>query len=122
MPSIVNRYGEQAYRFSENFIDVVIPFDRKGFGEITQEIHQKKHSENNGEIEDSRDSTTKKTVADEIVALLRGNSRLSRSDLCLALKMKPDAVQYHLNQLKKKGLIRRVGPDKGGYWDIVDNK
>jgi ATP-dependent DNA helicase RecG len=35
------------------------------------------------------------------------------------LKISPRAVEKQISKLKKQGKIRRVGPDKGGYWEIV---
>ena len=29
-------------------------------------------------------------------------------------------VQVHLRKLQEKGIIRRVGPDKGGHWEIIE--
>lgn len=37
------------------------------------------------------------------------------------LKINPSAVQKHLNKLKQKGLLKRIGPDKGGYWEIISD-
>jgi ATP-dependent DNA helicase RecG len=31
-----------------------------------------------------------------------------------------DGVKYHLNRLKTDGVIRRIGPDKGGHWEVVE--
>ena len=31
VPAVVNAYGNDAYEFSDNFIDVTIPFDKTGF-------------------------------------------------------------------------------------------
>ena len=28
-------------------------------------------------------------------------------------------VEYNLEKLKAKGVLRRIGPDKGGYWEIA---
>lgn len=36
VPSVVKVYGEEAYIFSEYFIDVVIPFNREGFDKTTR--------------------------------------------------------------------------------------
>jgi ATP-dependent DNA helicase RecG len=36
------------------------------------------------------------------------------------LNINPSAVQKHINKLKQKGLLKRVGPTKGGYWKIVE--
>ena len=29
-----------------------------------------------------------------------------------------DGVKYHLAKLKKQGKLKRIGPDKGGLWEI----
>jgi ATP-dependent DNA helicase RecG len=31
-----------------------------------------------------------------------------------------DGVKYQLNKMKSTGLIKRVGPDKGGHWQVND--
>ena len=28
-------------------------------------------------------------------------------------------VARHIKTLQEKGIIRRIGPDKGGHWEIV---
>ena len=33
-----------------------------------------------------------------------------------------DGVKYQLNKLKKQGRIARVGPDKGGYWEVINKE
>lgn len=30
-----------------------------------------------------------------------------------------DGVKHNLKSLQRKGLLRRVGPDKGGRWEVV---
>ena len=27
-------------------------------------------------------------------------------------------LTYNLKKLKQKGILKRIGPDKGGYWEI----
>ena len=34
-------------------------------------------------------------------------------------KLTKKAVDYNINKLKEKGLIERVGPDKGGHWLVI---
>ena len=31
-----------------------------------------------------------------------------------------NGVKYHLQKLQKQGVIKRVGADKGGYWEIAE--
>ncbi|MBU4371512.1 MAG: helix-turn-helix domain-containing protein [Syntrophaceae bacterium] len=56
----------------------------------------------------------------EIIEMLRANRGISRQGMARSLAINPSAVQKHLAKLKDAGLIRRVGPDKGGYWQIIE--
>ena len=31
-------------------------------------------------------------------------------------------IKRDITKLKEKGILKRIGPDKGGHWEIVDNK
>ena len=30
-----------------------------------------------------------------------------------------DGILYHIKRLKSMGLLKRIGPDKGGYWQVL---
>jgi ATP-dependent DNA helicase RecG len=30
------------------------------------------------------------------------------------------AIDKNLIALKQKGLLRRIGPDKGGHWEVIE--
>lgn len=69
-----------------------------------------------------------------VEGMLVGKSRQRRLDILKAIAENPNvtaqqlagrfgisitAVQNHLDYLKNNNLIRRVGPDKGGHWEVV---
>ena len=56
---------------------------------------------------------------DRLIKLLGANPHLSREGLSAALGICPSAVQKHLAKLKKDNRLRRIGPDKGGHWEVV---
>jgi ATP-dependent DNA helicase RecG len=56
----------------------------------------------------------------EIIEILRANKGISRQGLARSIAINPSAVQKHLAKLKDAGFIKRVGPDKGGYWQIIE--
>jgi len=31
-------------------------------------------------------------------------------------------IEWNLKKLKDDKIIQRVGPDKGGYWEIIENE
>ena len=57
---------------------------------------------------------------EEILDLIEQNNKISRKQLSEILSINPSAIQKHISKLKQKGLIKRIGPDKGGYWEIVE--
>ena len=41
-------------------------------------------------------------------------------ELALAIGLTEDGIKYNLAQLNRKEIIKRIGPDKGGYWKITE--
>ena len=52
---------------------------------------------------------------------IKKNPYISRIGIADALKISPYTVKEYLDKLKEKGYIKRIGPAKGGYWEMVDN-
>ena len=67
--------------------------------------------------------TTQKTTqkaSDLILSLISKNGTLTRKQLADKTRLTEDGVKWNLNQLRKTGIIRRVGPNKGGHWEIIE--
>ena len=60
----------------------------------------------------------KKTV-DKVWELLRDQPHLTFDGMVAALGITRSTIQKHIANLKKAGRLRRVGPDKGGHWEVV---
>ena len=56
---------------------------------------------------------------DIIIRQIRQNPNVSMSELASAVGISAKAVEKQIARMKKDGLLVRVGPDKGGYWEIV---
>jgi Fic family protein len=54
----------------------------------------------------------------EILELLKSNPSISRKELSEKLKINPSAIQKHIQKLKSEGIIKRIGGDRGGYWEV----
>jgi ATP-dependent DNA helicase RecG len=66
--------------------------------------------------------TTQKTAqktAQKILGLIQHKPEITRQELAIALGITDSGIKYHLKKMQAKGLIRRVGPDKGGHWEVV---
>ena len=57
-----------------------------------------------------------------VLHIIKENPVISRKELALKLKINESAVQKHLENLKKIGVLKRIGPDKGGHWEIIRKK
>ncbi len=44
---------------------------------------------------------------------------LEKTTKKIKLNLTSDGVKYNLNKLVKSGILARIGPDNGGYWDIT---
>ena len=70
-------------------------------------------------VEKSIQKTVEKTV-EKILFAMRGNPSITQQQLVEAIGLSRRGIEWQLNQLKAKGLIRGVGPDKGGHWEVMD--
>lgn len=58
--------------------------------------------------------------SERILQILAAHPHRTTADLAAELGITDKGVEKHLSNLKKKGLLRRVGPDKGGYWLVPE--
>ena len=55
---------------------------------------------------------------DAILELIKGNPYISRKEISGRVGLHESSVKRRLVSLQEKGAIKRVGPDKGGYWEV----
>lgn len=61
----------------------------------------------------------KRSTTDRIVSLLKENPRHSAKSLAKEIGISAKGVEKQLAKLKSNGIIRRIGPDKGGSWEVM---
>lgn len=57
---------------------------------------------------------------EKIIALLSQDNTLSATALAKRIGITPKAVEKQIAGLKADGVLRRIGPDKGGYWQVAE--
>lgn len=85
--------------------------------ELTQKTTHKSTTE-------QKTGSDQKTVGDQkilMLKLIKGNPFINRDELGKKFGIHHSSVQRRLESLMKDGLIRRVGPDKGGRWEVINN-
>jgi len=56
----------------------------------------------------------------KILILINQNKFITIPELSGNLKISTTAIEKNLAKLKQKGLLKRIGPAKGGYWEVVE--
>lgn len=66
---------------------------------------------------ESRKSVEKSV--EKIIFLIKNNLKITQSELSKKTGLSRRGVEKNIKNLKDKKLIKRIGPDKGGYWEIT---
>ena len=57
----------------------------------------------------------------KILASIRANSFVGTQEMTNAIGVERSTVARAIAKLKREGMLRRIGPDKGGHWEVVEN-
>jgi len=60
--------------------------------------------------------------SDRLLALIRHKQTVTTEELVISLGLSRAGVEKIISNLKKSGLLRRIGPDKGGRWEVVQEE
>lgn len=62
---------------------------------------------------------TPQKIPGQILDLLAGSPGLSIAELAAELGKSESAVKRAIRKLREQGRLQRIGPDKGGYWQVI---
>ncbi|MBA7582453.1 hypothetical protein ES708_24381 [subsurface metagenome] len=57
---------------------------------------------------------------EKVIDLIKNNPKITTAELAEILEITVKGVEWNLAKLKKKGIIKRIGPAKGGYWKVIE--
>ncbi len=57
--------------------------------------------------------------AQKILDIIKQNGSVTRAELAQQLGLSDSGVKKQLKTLQQQGVLKRIGPDKGGYWEII---
>ena len=63
-------------------------------------------------------SGSEKTT-EKIIRLMKANPYINNKELAEVCGITEDGVYWNTKKLKKNNRIRRIGGDKGGYWEVL---
>ena len=69
-----------------------------------------------------KDLKNKFNLTDNQVKILNAimkNKTITQNQLSELVGITSKNVRNNMKKLKEKGLLKRIGPDKGGYWQVI---
>lgn len=94
--------------------------EQKDGQDENREKTRAKGTQGSGSDQKNNQKSTKwpeKTV-EKITRIIKENPTITIKELSLTRR----GVEEQIKSLKAKGIIRRVGPDKGGHWEVIVRK
>ena len=76
------------------------------------------NSESSDKVAINEESSEKSS--EKIMELIKNDPNISAAAIAEQIGVSSRAVEKQLKKLRDENLIRRVGPDKGGHWEIVE--
>ena len=68
------------------------------------------------EIDTAQKSTQKR------LDLIRENPYVTTQEMADSIGIIRRTIAKHIRSLQNRGIIKRVGPDKGGHWEVIDGE
>lgn len=65
------------------------------------------------------DKKTNKKTDQKIISIMKSMPDVTLAELANATGLSVAGVRWNIRKLKDANLIRRVGLDKGGHWEVV---
>lgn len=116
MKKILKAYSKEIFNISEHFIAVRLVYNRK-----VRAVRHKDSLENSpkNSPENSLENSLEKLTATEtgILAVIVSDKNATYKTIAEAVGKEVSTVKKAIKKLKEKGIIRRVGSDRIGYWE-----
>jgi ATP-dependent DNA helicase RecG len=65
------------------------------------------------------DEKTREKTREKIIHAISENEKITTEELAIVSGFSVKGVEYHLQKLKKEGIIKHKGSDKGGCWVLI---
>lgn len=70
--------------------------------------------------QETAQETAQEKTAERLIALITENPHITRKDMVTKLNKADGTIKQHLDNLKKSGVLVRIGSNKSGYWQIIE--
>ena len=64
-------------------------------------------------------NTTRETVKEDSIRLMKEYSEITAKEMKIQLHVTEDGTRFHIKNMKKEGILKRIGSTKKGEWVIL---
>ncbi len=145
IPRILQSYSRDCFVFGDSFTRMIFPAktvekasvktdktlqDTEKTREKTEETRVKASEKTRVKAsEKTRVKASEKTrvkasekTSSEIIILIKENPNVTIHEMSKIIGVTARSIERNIENLKKKNLLKRIGADKGGYWEVVKKK
>jgi len=79
--------------------------------------YKKTTGETTGETTDKKLTKQEKAV----IKIISSDPHITQKEMAAKLNLTEDGVRYHTDNLKSKGILKRIGSTKAGQWKVLNN-
>jgi biotin operon repressor len=114
MVKLCVEYGlsEPEFKITDSFVTTIYRKEKLAFEKAGGKLDVTENV-----IEDVTEDVTENRE-NLVLELIRSDSKISTTQVARQLNTTRRTIHRELAKLKEKGLLERIGPDKGGYWQI----
>ncbi|PIY82409.1 MAG: hypothetical protein COX96_01930 [Candidatus Omnitrophica bacterium CG_4_10_14_0_2_um_filter_44_9] len=115
----IERWGSGLRRIKEecDAVGVKVAFEKVSTGfQVT--FYRSEAETTSRKAEKSSEKSIQKSIQ-KTLELVEQNSLITIAELAQQTGLSEPGIKKHLRKLQEQGLLRRIGPDKGGHWEVV---
>ncbi len=91
VPRILRAYSKECFVFGDSFTRMVFPLESSG------------------------------KTSGKILLLIKKSPAVTIPEMSKEIGVTERSIERNIEKLKKEGKLKRIGPDKGGHWEIIES-
>ena len=97
-----------------------VPVYKEEMGGMSVYIKRRVSNVSSKEASQKMSQKTSQKTSQKIIDLIKEDPNISTQDMADIIGIDRRNIARNLKKLQENGIVKRIGPDKGGYWEIVN--
>ena len=119
---VVDVYLHQ--RENLEYIEIIIPPSNVpiSYSGMSVYIKRRVSNVNSNEVSQKTSQKASQKTSQKIIDMIKENPYISTQEMANTIGIDRRNIARNIKKLQENGIVKRIGPDKGGYWKIVNYK